>query len=31
MGAKIIDNGCFELVERCRYVTGGMEFDLVPL
>ena len=26
-----IDNGCFELVERCRYVTGGMEFDLTPL
>ena len=27
----IIDNGCFELVERCRYVTGDMEFDLTPL
>ena len=27
----IIDNGCFELVERCRYITGGMEFDLTPL
>ena len=27
----IIDNGCIELVERCRYVTGGMEFDLTPL
>ena len=26
-----IDNGCFELVERCRYVTEGMEFDLTPL
>ena len=26
-----IDNGCFEFVERCRYVTGGMEFDLAPL
>ena len=26
-----IDNGCFEMVERCRYVTGGMEFDLAPL
>ena len=26
-----IDNGCFELVERCRYVTGGMEIDLTPL
>ena len=26
-----IDNGCIELVERCRYVTGGMEFDLTPL
>ena len=26
-----IDNGCFELVERCRYVTGGMKFDLTPL
>ena len=26
-----IDNSCFELVERCRYVTGGMEFDLVPI
>jgi hypothetical protein len=26
-----IDNGCFELVERCRYATGGMEFDLMPL
>ena len=27
----IIDNGCFELVERCRYVTGGTKFDLKPL
>ena len=27
----IIDNDCFELVERCRYVTGGMQFDLTPL
>jgi len=27
----IIDNGCFELVERCRYVTGGMKIDLTPL
>ena len=26
-----IDNGCFEVVERCRYVTRGMEFDLTPL
>ena len=26
-----IDNGCFELVERCRHVTGGMELDLTPL
>ena len=26
-----IDNGCFEVVERCRYVTRGMEFDLAPL
>ena len=26
-----IDNSCFEVVERCRYVTGGMEFDLTPL
>ena len=26
-----IDNSCSELVERCRYVTGGMEFDLTPL
>ena len=26
-----IDNSCFELVEQCRYVTGGMEFDLTPL
>ena len=26
-----IDNGCSELVERCRYVTGGMEFELTPL
>ena len=26
-----IDNGCFELVERCRYVTEGMEIDLAPL
>ena len=27
----IINNSCSELVERCRYVTGGMEFDLTPL
>ena len=27
----IIDNSCFELVERCRYVTRGMKFDLTPL
>ena len=27
----IIDNSCSEVVERCRYVTGGMEFDLTPL
>jgi len=27
----IIDIGCFALVERCRYVTGGLEFDLTPL
>ena len=27
----IIDNSCSELVERCRYVTGGMECDLTPL
>ena len=26
-----IDNDCFEVVERCRYVTGGMKFDLTPL
>ena len=26
-----IDNSCSEVVERCRYVTGGMEFDLTPL
>ena len=26
-----IDNGCFELVEWCRYATGGMEIDLTPL
>ena len=26
-----IDNSCFELVERCRYVTRGMEVDLTPL
>ena len=26
-----IDNSCSELVGRCRYVTGGMEFDLTPL
>ena len=26
-----IDNGCFELVERCRYVTRGTKFDLTPL
>ena len=25
------DNSCFELVEHCRYVTGGMEIDLTPL
>ena len=25
------DNGCSKLVERCRYVAGGMEFDLAPL
>ena len=30
-GTGHIDNGCSELVERCRYVTGGMEFDLTPL
>ena len=24
-------NGCSKLVERCRYVAGGMEFDLAPL
>ena len=27
----IIDNSCFELIERCRYLTGGMELDLKPL
>ena len=27
----ITDNGCFAVVERCRYVTAGMEFDLTPL
>ena len=26
-----IDNGCFEVVGRCRYVTGGVELDLTPL
>ena len=26
-----IDNSCVEVVERCKYVTGGMEFDLTPL
>ena len=26
-----IDNGCFELVERCRYVIGGMEFVVMAL
>ena len=26
-----IDNGCFEVVAHCRYVTRGMEFDLTPL
>ena len=26
-----IDNGCSEVIERCRYVTGGMEIDLTPL
>ena len=26
-----IDNSCFELVERCRYVTGGKEFNFTPL
>ena len=26
-----IDNSCFEVVERCRYVTGGTELDLTPL
>ena len=26
-----IDNGCFEVVAHCRYVTGGMKFDLMPL
>ena len=26
-----IDNGCVEVVERCKYVTRGMEFDLTPL
>ena len=35
MGAKIdrapSTTVVFELVERCRYVTGGMEFDLTPL
>ena len=27
----IIDNSCFEVVERCRYVTGGMNYNLTPL
>ena len=27
----IIDNSCFETVERCRYVTGGMNYNLTPL
>ena len=27
----IIDNSCPKVVGRCRYVTGGMEFDLTPL
>ena len=27
----LIECGCSELVERCRYVTGGMKFDLAPL
>ena len=27
----IIDKGCFEVVERCRCVTGGMKFDLTSL
>ena len=27
----MIEHRCFELVERCRYVTGGMKFDLTPL
>ena len=27
----IIDYSCFQVVERCRYVTGGMRFDLTPL
>ena len=27
----IIDNSCFEVVERCRYVTRGTKFDLTPL
>ena len=26
-----IDNSCFEVVERCRYVAWGMEFDLMSL
>ena len=26
-----IDNSCSEVVERCRYVTGGMKFDLMAL
>ena len=26
-----IDNSCFEVVARCRYLTGGMELDLTPL
>ena len=29
--SRTIDNGCFELVERCRYATRGMKFDLTPL
>ena len=30
-GLCTIDNGCSELVERCRCVTGGTKFDLTPL
>ena len=26
-----MDNGCFGVVERCRYVTGGVKFDLASL